>query len=113
MSVHNFLPKKAEVILSTAAKNGSISLDEISDFCKYIGEYYKTANSGRRVISYILWRVFLKYQDKYEADYMTLEDSENLIAKLQPIDRFLKYLQGNIELEPDEIIKICDNITRL
>lgn len=114
MSVHSFFPKQAEKLLSGIYKDGFISPDNISDLCKYIEQYHKTSDdSGRKVASYILWTVLLCYQDRYEADEMTADESANLVRKLQPTSRLLQYLEGSIELSADEVLKISDSIIDL
>jgi hypothetical protein len=114
MSIHSLLPKQAENLLSEIYKNGFISQDNISDLSKYIGQYHKTADcSGRKVVSYVLWRVLLSYRAKYDGEPMTAEESASLVTKLQPTSRLLQYLQGSVELGSDEVIKITKNIIDL
>ena len=114
MSVHNLLPKKAEIIISNASTSGSIGLHDILELSKYIGDYHKTADSsGRKVVSYVLWRILLSYNTKYDGEPMTAEESANLVRALQLTGKTLSYLQGNIELGSDEIIRITENIIDL
>jgi len=114
MSVHSLLPKKAEIIISRASNVGSIGLDDISELSQHIADYFKTADSrGRKIVSYVFWRVLLGYQTKYDGVPMTVEESTHLVRALQPTGKLLNYLQGNIDLESDEVVKLTEAIIDL
>jgi len=114
MSVLSLLPKKAEILISNASENGTIGLDDILELANHIGDYHKTADSpGRKIVSYVLWRILLSYHARYDGEAMTAESSAALVSALQPTGKLLSYLQGTIELQPDEIIKLTDSIIAL